>query len=138
MIRKWKNLWFFCHWKFWNWCRFALFKYELIVFFSFMTVKFRYFFYDCVWISNFFESEKMNVYFKKTNWLFLKIHSKLNENFFTFHWLWKMKCFENWKKIKKKSIINNLTDLNEFRLFMKLLFFWMFVLSCFKLLFSSV
>ena len=42
------------------------------------------------------------------------------------------------KKLKKKLIINNLTDLNKFRLFMKLLFFRMFVLSCFKLLFSSI
>ena len=42
------------------------------------------------------------------------------------------------KKLKKKSIINNLIDLNEFRLFIKLLFFWIFILSCFKLLFSSI
>ena len=37
------------------------------LFFFIYSSEIQIFFYDCVWILNFFESEKMNVYFKKTN-----------------------------------------------------------------------
>ena len=106
-------------------------------FFSFVAMKFRHFFLNVL---------KCRIFSKTKRWIciakkridcfqkFIRSRTKISSHF-TDCAKWNLMFIK--KEWIKKSDNDNLIDLNEFRLRKKLLFFRMFVLSCFNLLLSS-